>query len=69
MGDPPTDATGAVEAAYWRDHLGDAPDVAGQAVLLVVDASSSGWPITLAAARLREAGATAVLPLLIHRTV
>lgn len=69
MGDPPTDATGAVEAAYWRDHLGDAPDVAGQAVLLVVDASSSGWPITLAAAKLREAGATAVLPLLIHRTV
>ncbi len=69
MGDPPTDATGTVEAAYWRDHLGDAPDVAGQAVLLVVDASSSGWPITLAAARLREAGATAVLPLLIHRTV
>ena len=61
--------TGAVEAAYWRDHLGDAPDVAGQAVLLVVDASSSGWPITLAAAKLREAGATAVLPLLIHRTV
>ncbi len=69
LGDPPTDATGAVEAAYWRDHLGDAPDVAGQAVLLVVDASSSGWPITLAAAKLREAGATAVLPLLIHRTV
>lgn len=69
MGDPPTDATGAVEAAYWRDHLGDAPDIAGQVVLLVVDASSSGWPITLAAAKLREAGASAVLPLLIHRTV
>ena len=69
MGDPPTDATGAVEAAYWRDHLGDPPDVAGRAVLLVVDANGSGWPITLAAAALREAGATAVLPLLIHRTV
>lgn len=68
-GDPPTDATGAVEAAYWRDHLGDPPDVAGQNVLLVVDANSSGWPITLAAAALREAGANAVLPLLIHRTV
>ena len=69
MGDPPTDATGAVEASYWRDHLGPAPAVDGQAVLLVVDASSSGWPVTLAAAALREAGATAVLPLLIHRTV
>ena len=69
MGDPPTDATGAVEAAYWRDHLGDPPDVAGRAVMLVVDANGSGWPITLAAAALREAGATAVLPLLIHRTV
>ena len=52
MGDPPTDATGAVEAAYWRDHLGDPPDVAGRAVLLVVDANGSGWPITLAAAAL-----------------
>ena len=69
MGDPPTDATGAVEAAYWRDHLGDPPDVAGRTVMLVVDANGSGWPITLAAAALREAGATAVLPLLIHRTV
>ena len=69
MGDPPADATGAVEAAYWRDHLGDPPDVAGRNVMLVVDANSSGWPITLAAAALREAGATAVLPLLIHRTV
>ncbi|MEO9326648.1 RecQ family ATP-dependent DNA helicase [Gordonia aurantiaca] len=68
-GDPPADATGAVEATYWRDHLGDPPDVTGQNVLLVVDASSSGWPITLAAAALREAGAAAVLPLLIHRTV
>ncbi len=69
LGDPPTDATGAVEAAYWRDHLGDPPEVAGQNVMLVVDANSSGWPITLAAAALREAGAGAVLPLLIHRTV
>jgi len=69
LGDPPTDVTGAVEAAYWRDHLGDPPEVAGQNVMLVVDANSSGWPITLAAAALREAGAGAVLPLLIHRTV
>ncbi|MYR06997.1 DEAD/DEAH box helicase [Gordonia sp. SID5947] len=65
---PGRDATGATEAVYWRDHLGAIPDVEGQHVLLVVDETSSGWPITLAAAELREAGATAVLPLLIHRT-
>lgn len=66
---PGRDATGATEASYWRDHLGVPPDVAGQVVVLVVDETGSGWPITLAAAALREAGATAVLPLLIHRTV
>ena len=70
MGEPPgRDATGATEAVYWRDHLGDMPDVAGQNVLLVVDENASGWPITLAAAALREAGAATVSPLLIHRTV
>ncbi|MCB1296587.1 MAG: RecQ family ATP-dependent DNA helicase [Gordonia sp.] len=68
-GEPPSDATGAVEAAYWRGRLTDPPAAAGQTVLLVVDATTSGWPITIAAAALREAGATAVLPLLIHRTV
>jgi ATP-dependent DNA helicase RecQ len=41
--------------------------VAGRVVLLVVDASASQWPVTVAAATLREAGATAVLPLLVHR--
>ncbi|WP_420038654.1 DEAD/DEAH box helicase [Gordonia sp. MP11Mi] len=66
---PGRDATSATEAAYWRDHLGSSPsDVAGLAVLLVVDETSSGWAITLAAASLREAGATAVLPMLVHQT-
>ena len=71
QGNPPDrDAPGAVEAAYWRDHLGEPPpEVAGQNVLLVVDESRSGWAITLAAAALREPGATAVMPLLIHRSV
>ena len=71
QGNPPDrDAPGAVEATYWRDHLGEPPaEVAGQKVLLVVDESRSGWAITLAAAALREAGATAVMPLLIHRSV
>ncbi|MFT4126085.1 MAG: DEAD/DEAH box helicase [Gordonia sp. (in: high G+C Gram-positive bacteria)] len=68
-GDAPPDATGAVEAAHWRDRLGEVPDVANEHVLLVVDATTSGWPITLAAAALRQAGAASVSPLLIHRTV
>jgi ATP-dependent DNA helicase RecQ len=60
------------EAAYWRDRLDPAgPDVAeavrGGTVLLVVDASSSLWPVTVASAALRRAGARAVLPLLLHR--
>jgi ATP-dependent DNA helicase RecQ len=60
----------ADEAAFWRDAL--TPDslpgeLAGRAVLLVVDATSSLWPITVAAAALRRAGASAVLPLLLHR--
>jgi ATP-dependent DNA helicase RecQ len=58
------------EAAFWRDHLdadgiGDA--VAGRSVLLVVDASSSLWPVTVGSAVLRRAGASVVLPLLLHR--
>jgi ATP-dependent DNA helicase RecQ len=36
-------------------------------VLLLVDASSSLWPVTVASAVLRRAGATTVLPLLLHR--
>ncbi|MGZ5417725.1 MAG: RecQ family ATP-dependent DNA helicase [Nocardioides sp.] len=64
------DLSSADEAAHWRDAV--TPDsvpaeVAGRAVLLVVDATSSLWPITVAAAALRRAGATAVLPLLLHR--
>jgi ATP-dependent DNA helicase RecQ len=60
----------ADEAAFWKDHLdaGDLADaVRGGVVLLVVDASSSLWPVTVAAAVLRRAGAEAVLPLLLHR--
>jgi ATP-dependent DNA helicase RecQ len=62
------------EAAFWRDHLDEsasasamAETVTGRAVLLVVDASSSLWPVTVAAAVLRRAGASVVLPLLLHR--
>jgi ATP-dependent DNA helicase RecQ len=60
----------ADEAAFWRDHLdaaSAADAVRGRAVLLVVDASSSLWPVTVGAAVLRRAGASLVLPLLLHR--
>jgi ATP-dependent DNA helicase RecQ len=60
----------ADEAALWRDRLdlseaGQA--VPGRAVLLVVDATSSLWPVTVAAALLGQAGASVVLPLVLHR--
>jgi ATP-dependent DNA helicase RecQ len=60
----------ADEAAFWRDHLdatGLADAVGGRVVLLVVDASSSLWPVTVGSALLRRAGSRAVLPLLLHR--
>jgi ATP-dependent DNA helicase RecQ len=61
----------AEEAKVWRDGVSvdavTAQTITGRSVLLVVDASSSQWPITVAAAKLRESGAAAVLPLLIHR--
>jgi ATP-dependent DNA helicase RecQ len=65
------DLSSAEEARVWRDgiHVGDATTqaVAGRTVLLLADATASQWPITVAAAKLRESGATAVLPLLIHK--
>ncbi|GEE01264.1 ATP-dependent DNA helicase RecQ [Gordonia spumicola] len=67
---PGREATSGVEATYWKEHLGSAPaDVAGLAVLLVVDETATGWAVTLAAAALRAAGATAVSPMVIHQTV
>ncbi len=64
------DLSSADEAAYWRDAItpSNVPgEVSGRSVLLVVDATSSLWPVTVASAALRRAGATAVLPLLLHR--
>lgn len=65
----PADASSAVEAAHWATAIGipSPSDVNGRAVLVVVDATSSLWPVTLAASKLRSEGATAVLPLVIHR--
>lgn len=70
-GGQPGDVGSVEEATFWRDALGDSavPEVSGRAVLLVVDASSSGWVVTTAASLLRMAGARVILPLLLHRTV
>jgi ATP-dependent DNA helicase RecQ len=59
----------AEEALLWRERL-SVPDpdlVRGRAVLLVVDATSTLWPVTVAASTLQRAGASVVLPLLLHR--
>ena len=62
---------GAQEAAHWLDAItvdgAAAGAVRGRSVLLVVDESGTGWAVTVAAARLREAGAAVVLPLVVHR--
>jgi ATP-dependent DNA helicase RecQ len=60
----------AEEAAFWRDGVDVAPAagcVQGRSVLLVVDATSSLWPVTVATALLRRAGAVVVLPMVLHR--
>lgn len=62
---------GAAQVAAWLDVLTPAQEVTaavpGRVVLLVVDATSSGWSITVAARELRRSGASDVLPLLVHR--
>lgn len=65
----PRDLSSAEEAAGWRDSLSltDPARAAGQVVMLVVDATSSLWPVTVAAAILRSAGSGPVLPLVVHR--
>ncbi|MEJ7741651.1 MAG: hypothetical protein WKF73_03345 [Nocardioidaceae bacterium] len=64
-------ASGGEEAARWREVLDVEPDlrdfVNGSTVLLLVDRTSTSWPVAVATAALREAGAKAVLPLVIHR--
>ena len=67
----PTDLSSPQEAALWREAIRVNDEllsaVCDKVVLLVVDASSSLWPVTVAAAHLRQAQASMVLPLLVHR--
>lgn len=66
---------GAREAALWQEAFAScaSPEwdgggaLAGRHVLLVVDFTASGWPITLAGAALRRLGAASVQPLVIRR--
>lgn len=71
-GAPPAQGEASASvAAAWRDRLEAGPELAeqvrGRSVLLVVDRTRDGWPVTLAAAELRRQGATHVLPLVVHR--
>ena len=66
------DLPSGAQAALWDgslvlDDAARAP-LAGASVLLVIDRDSMGWAATVGAAKLREAGADVVLPLLLHRT-
>ena len=66
---PPTDtASGArVRALVQRLSVTDPAAVPDGPVLLVDDTYRTGWTMTVAAAMLRKAGATAVLPLVVHQ--
>ena len=68
---PAGDLAGPAEAAHWDATVAvTEPDaVRGRVVLLVVDRTGSQWPVTVAASKLREAGAQRVLPLVLHRAV
>ncbi len=69
--EPDRDVPSDREAAYWRGAL-QVPDpeaVAGRVVMLVVDGTRTQWAVSVAAAKLREAGASMVLPLVVHRQV
>ena len=63
------DLSSGAEAAYWQAQMSaqSPPEVAGRRILLVVDATSSLWPVTVVGAMLRRAGAQAVMPFVVHR--
>ncbi len=66
---PQEDVASGAEVASLQASLAMSPELALPAgPLLLVDAQyRSGWPMTVAGALLREAGATAVLPLVVHQ--
>jgi ATP-dependent DNA helicase RecQ len=66
---PPTDTASAARVTALVKGLALAPgvEVPNGPLFLVDDTYRSGWTMTVAAALLREAGATAVLPLVLHQ--
>ncbi|WP_078292484.1 hypothetical protein [Mycobacterium sp. D16R24] len=67
---PGRNSSGGEEATHWRNAISTDNSlrdmITGRCVLLVTDSTPTRWPITVAAAHLRKAGARTVLPLLIH---
>jgi ATP-dependent DNA helicase RecQ len=69
-GDPaPTEASSTTRAASLLESIRvrEGSDVPNGPVLLVDDTYRTGWTATVTAALLRDAGATAVLPIVVHR--
>ena len=60
-----TNSARRLAAVLGRHRLADPAAVAGQRILLVDDATDTGWTLTVAARELRRAGATAVYPLVL----
>ena len=61
------DLTSPSSAALWDGSLVAPSGLDGAVVLLVIDRDPSSWAATVGAAKLREAGASIVLPLLLRR--
>ncbi|MDC3001973.1 RecQ family ATP-dependent DNA helicase [Actinomycetota bacterium] len=63
------DLSTKARAAYQEPRIGITSEdsVSGEAVLLVDDRWRTGWTMTIAGALLREAGAEAVYPLVVHK--
>jgi ATP-dependent DNA helicase RecQ len=65
---PPASGTNSARrlaAVLGRHRLADPAAVAGKRILLVDDATDTGWTLTVAARELRRAGASAVYPLVL----
>jgi ATP-dependent DNA helicase RecQ len=64
-----SDLAAKARAAFQTDRLALLPgvDLGGEVVLLVDDRWQTGWTATLAGALLRRAGASRVLPLVVHQ--
>ena len=60
-----TNSARRLAAVLGRHRLADPAAVCRQRVLLVDDATDTGWTLTVAARELRKAGATAVYPLVL----